>query len=694
MKNFSEDRFPYKYLLYFFAVTLIISIAGYMFYLDRKIAIEQELYRHVVAIKEIKLQQIEKEQLQRKSVIQSFIKMQEIDDDLNNLFLGKNIGTVKNKISDWAVGLRKDFDFISINIFNKNAELLFSTDTSKSIFQNFLKHELKIILQKDTSSLTNLYLDVNRNLLQAIITPVKKSGKVTGFVWTEVSFFEYLYPIIAYSKQEPGDIEYILLKSKSDFGFILKDIKVNNEFVIQTLPLSKRDKSEIESLVDKRGFNRGTEIKGTKVIASVNDIPGTDWVLIAKIVQDKVTESTKITALIIAIITILLIGLSASITYAIWKRSYIQFLIRTFKLRKEKDALNERYTSLTRYANDIILSLEKDGQILEVNQKAVDTYGYNKDELLKMNLLDLCMERKKDVEIIFSSINTREGILYETNHKRKNGTIIPVEISAKLIQQGDIEILLAIIRDNTERKKLELDLILAKDKAEEMDRLKTIFLSNMSHELNTPMSGIMGFSELLLQDLEDKNQRDMAMYIHKSSKRLNETLTSLLDISKIQAQNLDIKFIPVDIVGTLKECRLIYNEPAIAKGLIINFSSSMETIIIKGDSNILHKIICNLLDNAVKYTKHGEINLNAETKNNTALITISDTGIGISEDHIRIIFEPFRQASEGLTRKYEGSGLGLSITKKYVELLKGKINIASQLDVGTTLTLEFPLLKN
>ncbi len=694
MKNFSEDRFPYKYLLYFFAVTLIISIAGYMFYLDRKIAIEQELYRHVVAIKEIKLQQIEKEQLQRKSVIQSFIKMQEIDDDLNNLFLGKNIGTVKNKISDWAVGLRKDFDFISINIFNKNAELLFSTDTSKSIFQNFLKHELKIILQKDTSSLTNLYLDVNRNLLQAIITPVKKSGKVTGFVWTEVSFFEYLYPIIAYSKQEPGDIEYILLKSKSDFGFILKDIKVNNEFVIQTLPLSKRDKSEIESLVDKRGFNRGTEIKGTKVIASVNDIPGTDWVLIAKIVQDKVTESTKITALIIAIITILLIGLSASITYAIWKRSYIQFLIRTFKLRKEKDALNERYTSLTRYANDIILSLEKDGQILEVNQKAVDTYGYNKDELLKMNLLDLCMERKKDVEIIFSSINTREGILYETNHKRKNGTIIPVEISAKLIQQGDIEILLAIIRDNTERKKLELDLILAKDKAEEMDRLKTIFLSNMSHELNTPMSGIMGFSELLLQDLEDKNQRDMAMYIHKSSKRLNETLTSLLDISKIQAQNLDIKFIPVDIVGTLKECRLIYSEPAIAKGLIINFSSSMEKIIIKGDSNILHKIICNLLDNAVKYTKHGEINLNAETKNNTALITISDTGIGISEDHIRIIFEPFRQASEGLTRKYEGSGLGLSITKKYVELLKGKINIASQLDVGTTLTLEFPLLKN
>ncbi len=691
MKNFSEDRFPYKYLLYFFAVTLVISIAGYMFYLDRKIAIEQELYRHVVAIKEIKLQQIEKEQLQRKSVIQSFLKMQEIDDDLNNLFTGKSTNAIQNKISDWATGLRKDFDFISINIFNNNAELLFSTDTSKSIFQNFLKHELKVILQKDTSSLTNLYIDVNRNLLQAIITPVKKSGKVNGFVWTEVSFFEYLYPIITYSKQEPGDIEYILLKSKSDFGFILKDIKVNDNYVLQTLPISKSDKTELETLINKRGFNRGTEIKGTKVIASVNDIPGTDWVLIAKINQDKVTESTKITALIIAIITILLIILSASITYAIWKRSYIQFLIRTFNLRKEKDALNERYTSLTKYANDMILSLDKNGKILEANQKAFDIYGYGKDELLNMNLLDLSLNRKKDDEVIFSSINTSEGVLFETNHKRKNGTIIPVEISSKLIQQGDDEILLAIIRDNTERKKLELDLILAKEKAEEMDRLKTIFLSNMSHELNTPMSGIMGFSELLLQELENKNQRDMALYIHKSSKRLNETLTSLLDISKIQSKNLEIKFSSIEIIGALKQCREIYNETAIAKGIIINFSTTKEKIFIKGDLAILHKILCDLLDNAVKYTKHGEINLSADIENNFAVINIVDTGIGISEEHLEMIFEPFRQVSEGLTRKYEGSGLGLSITKKYVDVLGGKISIKSKLEVGTTITIKFPL---
>ncbi len=691
MKNFSEDSFPYKYLLYFFAVTVVISIAGYLFYIDRKNAIEQELYRHVVAIKEIKLQQIEKEQLQRKRVIQSFLQLPQIANDLNNLFTANNSNAVKNKISVWSAELRNDFDFISINIFNNNAELLFSTDTSKSIFQNFLKHELKVILKKDSSALTNLYIDVNRNLLQAIITPVKKYGKVTGFLWTEISFFEYLYPILSYTKQESGEVEFVILKNKSDLGFILKDIKVNNDFVLRTLPLSKFEKSELETIVNVRGFNRETKIKGTKVIASINDIPGTDWVLIAKINQDKVTASTKNIALAIFIISILLIGLSASITYAIWKRSLIHFLTRTFNLRKEKDALTERYTSLTKYANDMILSIDKNGKILEANQKAFNTYGYSKDELLNMELLDLSFDRKKDVEVIFTSINTLDGILFETNHKRKNGTIIPVEISAKLIRQGEDEILLAIIRDNTERKKLELDLILAKDKAEEMDRLKTTFLSNMSHELNTPMSGIMGFSELLLQELENKNQRDMALYIHKSSKRLNETLTSLLDISKIQSKNLEIKFRSIEIIGALKECREIYNETAIAKGLIINFSSLKEKIFIKGDLNILHKILCNLLDNAVKYTKLGEINLSAVIENNFAIINIVDTGIGISEEHLEMIFEPFRQVSEGLTRKYEGSGLGLSITKKYVDVLGGKISIKSKLEVGTTITIKFPL---
>ena len=691
--NYSDDRFPLKYILIFLVIAIVITIVGYLFYLNQKTKIESELYQHVVAIKEIKLQQIAKEQLQRKLLINSFLQLPEINNDLNDLLTKPYDKKVIESIDKWANELNRDFDFVSFNIFDKNSDLIFTTDSTNSIQTNFLRQELRVILQKDSSSLTNLYIGNNKSLLQATISPVRRSDKIIGYIWTEVSFFDYLFPILSYTRRESEDVEYIIIKSESDLGFLLRDVKIDNKYTLNVLPLNQESRKDLNRIIFEKNYKLLPNPQNQKIIASINKIPGTDWYLIAKINQDKVVESTKNTATVVFLISLLLIILSASITYAIWKRSKLHFITRTVDLRKEKDALSERYTSLTRYANDMIMSLDKDGNILEANQKAFDTYGFKKDDFLNMNILDLSVDRKKDIEIIFSSINTEEGILFETNHKKKNGTILPVEISAKLIKQGDEEILLAIIRDNTDRKKLEVDLILAKDRAEEMDRLKTIFLSNMSHELNTPMSGIIGFSELLLQEVQDKNQKDMAAFIHKSSKRLNDTLTSLLDISKLESRKMNLEFSPVEIMTILKNCKTRFAEAAIAKGLIINLKSEKEKIFIDADGTIVSKIFNNLTDNAIKYTKHGEILLSATEINNKAIIKIVDSGIGISDDHLELIFEPFRQASEGLTRKFEGSGLGLSITKKYVEILGGKISIQSKVEFGTSVTLEFPLSK-
>jgi signal transduction histidine kinase len=307
-----------------------------------------------------------------------------------------------------------------------------------------------------------------------------------------------------------------------------------------------------------------------------------------------------------------------------------------------------------------------------------------------MELLDLSFDRKKDVEVIFSSINNPDGILFETNHKRKNGTIIPVEISAKLIKQGDEEILLAIIRDNTERKKLELDLILAKDKAEEMDRLKTTFLSNMSHELNTPMSGIIGFSELLLSEMDNKNHREMAKIIYKSGKRLNETLNSILDLSKIESQKLDLKLSSIDLVTMIQEFKYAFSDAVNKKGLKFSVSFEQEKVFINSDLNIIHKVLYNIIDNSVKYTNEGEVTINVSETTENAVIKVTDTGIGIPQENLNQIFEPFRQGSEGLNRKFEGMGLGLTITRKYIELLGGKLNIESEYGSGTVIEIVLP----
>jgi PAS domain S-box-containing protein len=690
MSTQTEDRFPLKYLIYFLVAAIVISIVGYFFYTDRKGSIENELYRHVVAIKEIKLAQIEKEQNQRKKTITSFLLLPEVKNDLRLLFSQKKTPALSNSITRWSNEIKRNFDFLNINILNKNANLLFTTDTVGSIYQDFLKHELVVLLQKDSSVLSNLYLGDNKSLLQAIITPININNKIVGYLWTEVSFFEYLHPIISYTKKEAGEVEYILLKEKSDFGFILKDVMEDNVYSIRPLPINKNDRAELESFIKGKEFFKDAKYKGSRIFASVNQIPGTDWVLLAKINQAKVAESTRDAAFLITLVSALLILLSASVTYAIWKRSKLHFITQTFKLRKEKDAISERYTSLTKYANDVILSIGKNGRILEANQKAFDLYGYKPNELIGMDLLQLSQDRDKDIKVIFSSVNNPEGILYETNQLRKNGTIVPVEISAKLINQSDEEILLAIIRDNTERKKLELDLILAKDKAEEMDRLKTTFLANMSHELNTPMSGIIGFSELLLSEMENKNHREMAKIIYKSSKRLNETLNSILDLSKIESQNQPLKLANFDLVTMMQECKFAFTESASKKGIEFNINSSHPRIVINSDSTIVHKVFCNLIDNAIKYTEKGKVSVNISEVGEKVVFKVQDTGIGIPQENLDHIFEPFRQGSEGLNRKYEGMGLGLTITKKYVELLRGKINFDSETGKGTEVFITLP----
>ncbi|HSL88095.1 MAG TPA: PAS domain-containing sensor histidine kinase [Ignavibacteriaceae bacterium] len=420
-------------------------------------------------------------------------------------------------------------------------------------------------------------------------------------------------------------------------------------------------------------------------------IAGTDWTLITKIDEQKIVSSLKNTAYVIITITFLLIILSASITYAIWKRSRLHFLSKTFKLQKEKDALSQRYTSLTKYANDMILSVDKNGKILEANQKTLDIYGYTREELLSMNLLDFSVDASNDSKLIFSSINTDEGILFETNHKRKDGSVVPVEISSKLIRQGDEEILLSIIRDNTERRKLQTELIYAKDRAEQNDRLKTIILANMSHELNTPMSGIIGFSEILMLELENSNHNELAKMIHKSSTRLNDTLTSILDLSKLETERFNLKFDNINLTPILKETVETFMKPAQEKNINLKTVISKEEIIVKADANIVMKILKNILGNALKYIQDGWIIVNADSKNGKAIIRVEDTGIGIPQGDLEKIFEPFRQVSEGSTRIYEGAGLGLTITKKLVELLNGEINIESRQSEGTTVSILLPL---
>jgi signal transduction histidine kinase len=256
--------------------------------------------------------------------------------------------------------------------------------------------------------------------------------------------------------------------------------------------------------------------------------------------------------------------------------------------------------------------------------------------------------------------------------------------------QDNIETLFEEIQH---RKDTEIALIQAKEIAEENNRLKSNFLSNMSHEVRTPLNGILGFAELLSEELKDEHTHNMATTVYKSGRRLMQTLDMVLDLSRIEANKQEVSWQVVDLNTAVQKPVHLFQPSAAKKHLELIFIPAEAPIFLKTDPSILDHIIHELVANARKFTEKGSIIVQIENKiqtEGTVCISVKDTGIGISAEHLNLVFEPFRQVSEGWSRSFEGTGLGLSLSAKYVKLILGEIIVQSELGLGSTFSLIFP----
>ncbi len=249
-------------------------------------------------------------------------------------------------------------------------------------------------------------------------------------------------------------------------------------------------------------------------------------------------------------------------------------------------------------------------------------------------------------------------------------------------------------RDISERKLAEIQLIKAKEAAEEANRLKAIIMQNIGHELRTPLNGILGFSQILSEELKDPDYREMAGLVSQSGKRLEKTLNSIMAISEIETNSIEVNPDMISLNQYLEMTATKFESDCNAKGLTMTFLQREQDIYAYADEYILNQIIFNLIDNGIKFTKNGGITLDSATMvsdgRKMALIKVIDTGIGISSDNLSIIFDEFRQGSEGLSREYEGIGLGLAISRKLVNLMGGSIRAKSVIDEGTEFTIALP----
>ena len=283
-------------------------------------------------------------------------------------------------------------------------------------------------------------------------------------------------------------------------------------------------------------------------------------------------------------------------------------------------------------------------------------------------------------------------VLIENKIVRKDGVEVPVEILASKVRYKGKECLIGTFRDITERKKIERELITAKEHAEESDRLKSAFLANMSHEIRTPMNGILGFTDLLKEpDLTSKNKEEFINIIEKSGQRLLSTVNDLIDISKIESGQMQVSVSEFDVNKLSDDLFEFFNAETKRKGLELSLSNSTpENCIVLSDEKKVYSILTNLIKNAIKYTQSGSIKFGYLEKDNELQFFVKDSGSGIPKERLELIFDRFIRNEHNEKDATEGSGLGLSISKAYVEMLGGKIWVESEIGAGSEFYFTIP----
>ena len=364
---------------------------------------------------------------------------------------------------------------------------------------------------------------------------------------------------------------------------------------------------------------------------------------------------------------------------------------------KEKTERSElKFKGIFNRVADAIFSYDPDTfEIIEANAATSEMYGYDKDELIGMSCLKFSAEIEESIKNANKVEQQEESIVDLRRHKKKDGTLIFVQLQGHKIFVNNKPLIFAVSHDITAIKKFEVELIKAKEHAEESDRLKTAFLANMSHEIRTPMNGILGFTNLLQEmDLNSDEQQQYLRIIEKSGHRMLNTINEIIDIAKIESGQMEVNISSVNINEILGDCYSFFLPEAAEKNIQLwqsNFLQNEESFIFT-DKVKLHGIFTNLIKNAIKYTRVGLVELGYVLNSSKTELQffVKDTGIGIPTDRQAAIFERFIQADIQDTMALQGSGLGLTISRAYIEMLGGKIWVESKENNGSTFYFTLP----
>jgi len=393
-------------------------------------------------------------------------------------------------------------------------------------------------------------------------------------------------------------------------------------------------------------------------------------------------------------------GLLASVPITYKGRQAFEVTIADITALKHAEATlqesKEKFRQVIEQSNDGIYVLQND-RFVFINPRFSEITGYDLQEISSkdFNFRRLVADEGFDVLAQRDAMHARGDVppnRFVFKGRKKDGTLMDLEVSVTIVDWEGASAVLGVIHDVTAQIQAQKDIEKALAKARQQERVKSLFLANMSHEIRTPLNAILGFTELVedcTKDLLKGEEKSFFDTIRHSGKRLMHTVHEILDLSQIEAGVVEYNPKILDLSELVETIFHEFSPEAATKELVFTYENTATNVIISADEASLVTAISNLIDNAIKYTDEGQVRIFLKEEEENPVLLIEDTGIGMTHDYIRQMYDAFSQESMGYTKRYQGLGLGLAITKRCLDMNGVEINAKSRKGIGTAFTLVF-----
>jgi len=747
MKKNNKSR-GISLIAFLIGLTLIFCTGGYVFYRDQKMTMILEKYNELAAISKLKVNQIVNWRNERLGDANTIYNNRLTIEAIQRYINGTGSDEDFSKTKAWLISLQKFYDYGSFLFLDKNLHLLFSSDPLEPLGEYGKKictlaiTEKRIILSDlHATSLIGPHIDL---VIPLYTSPENQIGFV-GVVYLRIDPDKFLFPLIQSWPAISRSSETLLVRREGNNVLFLNELRFKKNTALNLVfPLTNTLLPATMAALGTTGIVEGTDYRGIKVLANIQQIPDTPWFMITKVDTVEIFQPVRKQALWIFSFTLMLVFIGALITYFLRRRHLL-------KAEIEQMVLQQHFDFLVKYANDVIILADSHGNIKEINDKAISIYGYERKELLGLNIRDLrASESLNSIQELLDLLNKKEdGIIFETLQIRKNGEIFPAEISSRILDVNGIKFYQAIIRDITERKKTEEQLRETHDYLENLfsysnvpiivwdtnykitrfnhafeqltgktakevtgkkidllfpdnHRLESMefirqtltqlkstnhelesFAYSVSHDLRAPLRGIDGWSLALLEDFGsqlDKNAQQYLSRVRSETQRMGHLIDDMLKLSKVTRVEINKENINLSEIAWT----IITHLQEVNPNLIFEFTVQPGLTVV-GDPQMIEIALTNLLDNAVKFTARrpvARIGFGSSYSGSEQNYYIRDNGVGFNMTYAKNLFGAFQRMHK--QTEFLGTGIGPATVQRIVHRHGGKIQAEAKIDEGAT----------